>query len=278
MKTNMTIPRNGMINSLVHLLKARSRQNKSMLQFPRKSVKASMVASALFWGLILSSGVAQAGSVAGFGGSTEITQIMNNIQLVSQYEKQVQQFITQGQQYEAQLRNLEKNPMSIRSTDTDALIQNISRQMSASQAMGGSLSQIDRNFASKYNNTTAASYSDNFATWTNTSRDTLQGAMTSAGLRRDQYGSDTAALSALYDESQQSGGNLAAIQTLSKINIKQVEQMQGLSELMATQNIASSTFMASQNAKEAARLENNRNIMGTQIQPLPTRGTKNYLE
>lgn len=208
----------------------------------------------------LISGPALAGSVAGFGGSTEITQIMNNIQLVNAYQQQVQQFLRQGQQFEAQLKNMEKNPSSVLSGDASALISSIGRTMAAGQSMGGSLAQIDRNFAAKFGSPAAASYSESFSTWTNTSKDTLQASMRAAGMRRDQYGSDTAALSALYDESQATGGTVAAVQTLSKINLKQIEQMQGLSDLMATQNIASSTFMASQASQGQASVDNNKAI------------------
>lgn len=207
-----------------------------------------------------SSSIALAGTVAGFGGSTELTQIMNNIQLVNSYQQQIQQFIRQGQQFEAQLRNMEKNPSSVLAGDASALISNIGRTMSAGQSMGGSLAQIDKNFASKFGNQTAASYSQNFSNWTNASKDTLQGVMRSAGMRRDQYSSDTAALSALYDESQATGGTVAAVQTLSKINMKQVEQMQALGDLMATQNIASSTFMASQASQGQASVDHNKAI------------------
>lgn len=201
-----------------------------------------------------------AGSVAGFGGSTEITQIMNNIQLVNAYQQQVQQFVRQGLQFEAQLRNMEKNPSSVLSGDANAMINNIGRIMAAGQAMGGSLAQIDKTFANKFGNQTAATYSENFSSWTNASKDTLQGAMRSAGMRRDQYASDAAALAALYNESQATGGTVSAVQTLSKINMKQVEQMQALGDLMATQNIASSTFMASQASQGQASVDQSKAI------------------
>jgi P-type conjugative transfer protein TrbJ len=250
---------------------------KSGKRSPQNGKLSLAAMSALFLAAVLNSNLVAAGSVAGTGGGTEITQIMNNIQLVNSYQQQVQQFVKQGLQYEAQLKNMEKNPTSSMANDMQNMINNIGRTMSAGQSMGGSLAQIDRNFASRYNNPSAATYSQNFSTWTTTSKDTLQGSMMAAGLRRDQYQSDSAALSALYDESQATGGNVAAIQTLSKINIKQVEQMQGLSELMATQNIASSTYMASQTANEQGKVELTRKIMGTGTEPRVQR-TKNYLD
>jgi P-type conjugative transfer protein TrbJ len=226
----------------------------------RKSGKVLTRMSVIFLALLSLNNSAFAGTVAGTGGSTEVTQIMNNVQLVNAYQKQIQQFVTQGQQYAAQLKNMEKNPSSVMPGDTTTLINNISRTMAAGQSMGGSMAQIDRNFAARYNNPTAASYSQSYTTWTNSSKDTLHGAMQTAGMRRDQYASDTAALSALYDESQSSGGTVSAIQTLSKINMKSIEQMQGLGELMATQNIASSTYMASQASQGQASVDNNQAI------------------
>lgn len=204
---------------------------------------------------------AVAGSVGGFGGGTEVTQILNNIQLVQQYEQQLVSFAKQGQQFAAQLQNLQKNPASIMNGDVLNLIQGIGRIMSAEQSMGGSLAQIDRKFAATFNSPTAASLATQYSGWTNTSKATLQGAMQAAGMHRDAYASNTDALRALYDESQASDGNLAAIQTLSKINAKQVESTMALGDLMATQNIASSTYMAEQTSRAQARSEANSQVM-----------------
>lgn len=55
------------------------------------------------------SSVADAGSVAGFGGATEITQILNNIELVNQSAQmyqQVQQTLQQVMMEKQQLQNL----------------------------------------------------------------------------------------------------------------------------------------------------------------------------
>jgi P-type conjugative transfer protein TrbJ len=211
-----------------------------------------------------------AGSVAGFGGGTEVTQILNNIQLVQQYQQQVQQFAMQGLQLDAQLKNLIKNPGSNLSGDAANLIRKIGGVMSAEQSMGGSLAQIDKKFAATFNSPTAASYSQKYSQWTTVSKGTLQSAMQSAGLRRDQYATDTDALQALYNESQSTDGDLSALQTLSKINIQQVQQTQALGDLMATQNIAANTFMATQASKGQAAADNNDAIQNGFIATKPT--------
>lgn len=206
-------------------------------------------------------------------GATEFTQIANNIQLVMQYEQQIQHYIRQGQQYATQLQNLQKNPLSIMGSDVSNMVKGIGQIMSAGQSIGGSLAQIDKKFASTFNSPTATSFSARFLSWTDASKGTLQGAMQAAGMQRDAYASNSDALRALYDESQSKDGNLAAIQTLSKINAKQVESTMALGDLMATQNIASSTYMAAQTSKEQATLDSNRAIMGDGNTPMPARGS-----
>jgi len=205
-------------------------------------------------------GAQEARSGGAVAGATEFTQIANNIQLVMQYEKQIQQYLTQAQQYATQLQNLQKNPLSIMGSDVTNMVKGIGQIMSAGQAIGGSLAQIDKKFASTFNSSSAASFSTKFLNWTDASKGTLQGAMQAAGMHRDAYSSNVDALRALYDESQSRDGNLAAIQTLSKINAKQVESIMALGDLMATQNIASNTYMAEQTSKGQAAVDNNESI------------------
>jgi P-type conjugative transfer protein TrbJ len=209
-----------------------------------------------------------AGSVAGFGGGTEVTQILNNLQLIQQYEQQVQQYAKQGLQFDAQLKNLMKNPGSVMSSDTTNMIQQIGGIMSAQNSMGGSLAQIDKKFAETFNSPTAATHSENFSRWTTKSKGTLQSSLQAAGVHRDKYETDTAAVQALYDESQASNGNLGALQTLAKINVKQIQQTQALGDLMAAQNIASSTYMAAREAKDQAKED--ATTVRFEITPLPS--------
>lgn len=219
--------------------------------------------------MAISAQPASAGSVAGFGGGTEVTQLLNNLQLIQQYEQQVQQFMKQGLQLDAQLKNLMKNPSSAMGTDTTRMIQQIGGIMSAQNSMGGSLAQIDRKFAATFNSPAAASHSENFSRWTATSKGTLQSSLQAAGMHRDQYATDTDAVQALYSESQATDGNLGALQTLAKINVKQIQQTQALGDLMAAQNIASSTYMAAQTSKEQSAIDNDQIIQNAFIASKP---------
>ena len=181
---------------------------------------------------------------------TQTTQLANKIQLAQQYAKTVQQYATQLQQYQAQLQDLKLNPASIMGPEVQKLVIGVGEIMASGQSIGGSMSKIEGNFSKTFKDPLSGTFSENFKTWTTSSQDTLGAAMKSAGLIRDSYATDAAALAALYNKTQASQGTVAAVQTLSEINVMQVQQMQKLQDLIATQNVASSAFMAAQNSKE----------------------------
>jgi len=192
---------------------------------------------------------------AATGGASEYTQILNNVQLANQYAQQVSQYATQLQQYQAQLQNLALNPTSIMGSDVSRLMHGIGGIMDAGQSIGGTMARIDANFSRTFSNPLAGTFSQNFKTWTSGSQDTLGAALRSAGMHRDSFDSDTAALTALFNKTQTSQGTVAAVQTMSEINVMQVQQMQKLQDLIATQNIATSNYMAGQNAKAQAAVD-----------------------
>lgn len=210
-----------------------------------------MKAIFLPFALVFSWSAAMAGTVAGTGGSTEFTQIANNVQLVQQYEQQIAGYVRQGLQLQNELKHLIANPASLLGSDIGGVINGVGKIMTGGLAIGGNLAQIDKNFATTFKSPTAETLSRNFFKWHQTSTDTLEGALKAAGMHRDQYASETDALTALYNQSQATNGTLDSLQTLSQINIRQIQQLQSLGDLMATQNIASSTYMATQTAKAA---------------------------
>lgn len=185
-------------------------------------------------------------------GATEFTQIANNIQLGYQYETQLEQYVTQYKQLEAQLTNMKLNSSSVMGSEVTTLVGKVGGMMSAGQAIGGTFARIDENIAKKYGSELAGSYSEKFKNWTAGNQDSLSASMRAAGMHRDGYANDTAALNALYAKTQSSQGTVAAIQTMSEMLAMQIQQMQKLQDLVATQNVATSDFMATQNAKQQA--------------------------
>lgn len=200
-----------------------------------------------------------AGTVMGNGGALETTQWANYIILGTQYSKQLDQYIRQGQQYKTQLQNLiEAQSPGI--TDVIGIVNGISQMMSVGKSIGGSLAEIDRNFANTFKNSTAASLAENFTKWNNSGLDTLQGALKAAGKHRDQYASDAAMLQDLYATSQTTMGARDAIQMVAAINSEQVNQLHKLSDLVSTQNIATSTYMSNLTSQSQDQIKNDQAI------------------
>lgn len=208
-------------------------------------------------------------------GATEFTQIANNIQLVAQYMKQVQQYATQLQQYQAQLQNLVQNPFGALGIDpgVSQLIGNIGTVMSATNAIGNTMKSIDSNFASTFQNPLAASFADKFKGWTDTTLGTLNAAMKGAGLQRESFATDTQALQALFKQSQSSTGTVAAVQQLSALTSMQIQQTQKLGDLLSSQTIAASTWMAAQTSKQQADQDRASAVAGPLVS-VPTSGGK----
>ncbi|MGA4102216.1 conjugal transfer protein TrbJ [Ralstonia nicotianae] len=225
---------------------------------------ASFITAALF------ASQASAGSVAGTGGSTEVTQIINMMQLIQSYEQQVQAYVRQGVQVEAELRNLISNPTSILGSDVGNMINTIGQIWSGGQSIGYNLAQIDQNFARTFKSPTAGNLAKMFTSWHQTNTDTLQAALRSIGAQRDQYASSQAALTDLYNRSQSTNGNLDALQTISQINVRQIQELQSLKELMATQASAATTYLATQNAKDQKGLDDATGLMQAYKTPIPS--------
>jgi P-type conjugative transfer protein TrbJ len=203
------------------------------------------LAAALF-----SSQAVLAGSVAGTGGSTEVTQIANNVQLANQYAQQVESYVRQGLQLEAQMKNLIQNPASLLGKDVGGIINGVGRLYNAGNSIGGNMAAIDRNFANTFKSPTARTLANSFTHWHSTNTDTLEAAMKSAGMAFDSQQSEAENLQRLFEKSQQSQGNLQVLQTANEINSMNVQQLQKLGNLIASQNLAASTYMATQTAKD----------------------------
>jgi P-type conjugative transfer protein TrbJ len=258
------------------LLKQPSLQKKFNKQLTKKKKEVSMKILVLF-SILLTIGIPSSHAGQATGDATEITQIANNMQLSAQYAQQTQQYGTQLKQYQTEIQNLQLNPASLMNTDATRIITGVGGVMQSGQAIGGTMSKIDGNFSNTYKSPLAGTYSENFKTWTNATIDTLGGAMRAAGLHRDAYSTDTAALTALFNKTQTSQGNSAALQTLSEITVAQTQQLQKLNDLISSQNLASSSYMASQASQQQAGVDNTEVIKKsfadsqiTQVQSLDT--------
>lgn len=247
---------------------------------PRPSSVVAIVASTIAIGLFCPPYSARAGSVGGTGGSTEVTQIANNVQLANQYAQQVEAYVRQGLQLEAEMRNLIQNPASLLGKDIGGIINGVGRLYNSGNAIGGNLATINNRFATTFKSPTAKTLANSFTNWHQTNTDTLEAAMKAAGMHFDSQQSEADNLQRLFDNTKSSKGNLDVLMTANEINAMNVQQLQKLGNLIAAQNLAASAYMASQTAKDErtnldleafqkAMLEKQKNGIVTDVQNIP---------
>ena len=216
----------------------------------QKLVIAAMVASLSF-----SAPMARAGSVAGFGGSTEITQIANNIELVQQYAQMASAYATQLNQYATQIQqynNMVTNTLNIPSQIWGAAaadLNGLASIVKSGQALAYSMTNIGTEFSAKFKGfvpPTGFDYKTDYKKWSTTTLDSLRGALEAAGLQSQQFATEESLMANLRTMSQSAGGQMQAIQVGSQIAEQQVQQLQKLRQLQS-QN----TYLAAQENKDA---------------------------
>lgn len=216
-------------------------------------MKFRITSVAVSFALALGQGTAIAGGAG--GGATEITQIANNLQLIHSYQQQVASYIRQGLQLQNELKNLIANPTSLLGPEVGQMINTIGSIWKSANSMGYNLAEIDRNFSTMFKSPKAGDFAKMFTKWHQVNTNTLESAMKAVGVHRENYASTQAALTELYNRSQSTNGNLDALQTLSQINIRQIQELHSLQELMSSQSQASLTYMATETAKAQKGVE-----------------------
>lgn len=220
---------------------------------------ARTVAAALVAAIFTQS--AQAGSVAGFGGSTEITQILNNVELIQQAAmmyQQVQNTIQQVKYMEQQLQNLVKAPQMVWG-QAQADLQQLSQLVAKGQALGYALGNIDQQFADKYPSYNGVALKNNFQgaskTWTQTSLDSLKSALSAAGMQSNQFATEQMAMDSIQNIASSAPGQLQATQAGVMVAGQQVQQLQKLRQLFMAQMQAQNAVLAQQATAQQAEID-----------------------
>jgi P-type conjugative transfer protein TrbJ len=211
--------------------------------------------------LVLAFGHSGAMAGGAIAGATEITQIQNNVQLIMSYTQQVQGYVRQGLQLQAELKNLINNPTSLLGPEIGQMINNIGSIWKGANSIGYSLGEIDKNFATMFKSSKAGDFAKMFTSWHATNTKTLESGLKAIGAIRENHQQSQNSLSELYNRSQNTSGNLDSLQTIAQVNIRQIQELQQLQELMASQSQASMTYLATQNAKEQKNLEDMEGVL-----------------
>lgn len=219
--------------------------------------RKQFITLALTSALTVAAPLARAGSVGGFGGSTELTQLANNIELVQSYLQQVQSYATQLQQYQNMVTNTLNIPNQLWGA-VQADLQGVASVVQQGQALAYSAQNIGTQFQNTFKGFSypaGFNFKTAYQDWSRATLDGLKGAFEAAKMQADSFATEEGVLQGLRNQSQSAQGQMQAIQVGSQIAEQQVQQLQKLRQLMMVQMQAQNSYMAAQEQKDAARTQ-----------------------
>lgn len=213
--------------------------------------KRSLVA-ALSLLIGLASPAAFAGAVIG---STEPTQLLNNLQLAASYTEQAQQTATQINQYRAMLQNLQQIVSSgsldqaaqklWNDQNMTAAFMNLQKVVIGGQQTAYTMQTVDSKFRQAYPGYSGTANGTNFSqaiqNWSTNTLGAVQNSTSLLTAHSENFASEQGMMAELQRRSRSAQGQLEATQAGSDIGVAMVGQMQQLRQLQMAQ-------MASQNA------------------------------
>ncbi len=201
-----------------------------------------------------------ASAQAGGGFATEVTQILNNLQLVQQYAQMLQAYIRQGEQlaqavrdYAEQVRNGTALPGQLFGPIA-AELQQLAGIVQQGRALAYSLGNLDAEFRARFkgHGYRGVEYLPEYADWAQTSLDTTLSALRAVGLQDQQLASEESVLAGLRTMARSAQGRMQAIQVTNQIAEQQVQQLQKLRQLMMADISAKAAWQAAQTQREMA--------------------------
>lgn len=205
----------------------------------------------------LFAGSAQAGTVAGFGGSTEITQIMNNVQLVQQAIEQVQQTRHQLNMYMSMIENMKSlgninfdDPYSALMQLQGAVQQGV--QIAYQNGMADEyFTGLNPDYAEILGQVNQVAYSLQYQDWTDSVFTIAQAAFKNADLAVSNIQDDAAIMRTVMNASRNETGQKAVIQAGNEISSLMVQKLIELKGLTAGQVQTQAVYMLTEKNEKA---------------------------
>lgn len=192
--------------------------------------------------------------------ATEITQLMNNAELVALLGQEATHLAETIKQYEVMLKNLEKLPDLIKSNATNALI-SLANSTQLGMALTYAHANINAEMSDRFNNLNGyeqfletASLDDRAARFQDvmqTTFDTVEGALKAANLQMEMFDDESVALEAIQEQMQTAEGQNQLLQAAGSIAAAQVEQMQKLRQLTMAQGNMQAAHIAAEADRKA---------------------------
>jgi P-type conjugative transfer protein TrbJ len=190
------------------------------------------------------------------GQALEITQLLNNLQLVDLGAKGVQQIQNQAQQiqyqiqeiqhqvqmYQNMVQNTSRLPDNVWGNATEDL-RNLTNLVNQGQALSFSMGNINEAFQQRFPSYNALKnkgdidYPSQYQLWSDTTRDTTQATLRAANLTSEHFKNEQTTLATLRAQGNSAQGQMQALQVGNQIAGQQIEQLQKLRGLVAQNTI-----------------------------------------
>jgi len=149
--------------------------------------------------------------------ATEYTQILNYLQLIGSLEKQVLMVENQLTQIANEVKHGLTIPNQLFGTVASD-IANLNQIVRTGQSLSYTMSNLDGNFRLRFPGyASTTNYGQSYQSWSQTSLDSIRGALNAAGLQNSQFNSEQALLQTLQGQSMTAVGRMQAIEVGNQI-------------------------------------------------------------
>lgn len=188
-----------------------------------------------------------------FDPTNYVQNFLQQLRAVQSNVNEVKQIQAQLQQYENMLRNTKSLDVRDVGSAIDALSR-LDRVIGEGRSLAVTASDYEKAFKARFPGyRSAKNYSDSYRDWSDTSRDSVLGAMRVANMQTRGAMSEEQALASLRSAVASADGQKAAVDAGNQIALAQIAQLQQLRELMVAQMQATGTYMAAQQQAEASK-------------------------
>jgi P-type conjugative transfer protein TrbJ len=198
--------------------------------------------------------------------ATEYTQILNYLQLIGSLEKQVLMVENQLTQIANEVKHGLTIPNQLFGTVASD-IANLNQIVRTGQSLSYTMSNLDGNFRLRFPGyASTTNYGQSYQSWSQTSLDSIRGALNAAGLQNSQFSSEQALLQTLQGQSMTAVGRMQAIEVGNQIAENQAEQLMKLRQLMMADMQSKASYQGALVQAEATKQANSDLFFGqTQV-------------
>ena len=215
---------------------------------------------------------------AATGGATEVTQLLNNVELLlgnvteaSELAKQTEQLAHEVQMINNQIQNLKNLPTSAMATVNS--LTSLSNAIKTGYIISYAAANLDSQYAAKYKGysdyssmgLTSSIIQSKYNAWSQGSRDNIVATLKAAQIQENTIMNEETRLNAIKAKSQSAVGNLQALQAGNLIAAEEVSSLQRLRKLLMDQAQFQANFQAIQADKDALSEARWRSITNTSL-------------